>query len=82
MSVYAVTMRTVIDVPQEVIVSLDSVSAEENRSRASVIREALAEYVARKQEPSAQAAFGLWSDRNVDGLKYQETIRGEWEREA
>ena len=55
-------MRTVIDVPDEIIQSLDQVSGAEKRSRASLIREALAEYLKLKSVPPAEAAFGLWKE--------------------
>jgi metal-responsive CopG/Arc/MetJ family transcriptional regulator len=54
-------MRTIIDVPNEVIESLDRVRATEKRSRAAVIREAIDAYLEKKTAPEAEAAFGLWS---------------------
>lgn len=72
-------MRTVIDVPDEVIQSLDRVSDAEKRSRAALIREAITEYLRLKSVPPAEAAFGLWKQRGSDGLRYQTDIRDEWE---
>ena len=72
-------MRTVIDVPDDVIESLDRVSSVEKRSRAALIREAIAEYVRIKSVPSMEAAFGVWKDSPVDGLQYQNDLRDEWE---
>ena len=73
------SMRTVIDVPDQLIESLDRVSGTEQRSRAALIREAIAEFLRRKSGPSAEAAFGLWKDRKTDGLRYQNGLRTEWE---
>mgnify|MGYP000701752107 CR=1 FL=1 len=78
MSVYDVTMRTVIDVPDEVIETLDRVSASEQRSRASVIREALAKYVDHLTRPDLEAAFGVWRNKAKDGVDYQNDLRKEW----
>lgn len=72
-------MRTVIDVPDQ-IKSLDKVSGTEQRSRAALIREAIAEFLLKKSGPSAEAAFGLWKDRQTDSLRYQKDLRAEWEK--
>jgi len=72
-------MRTVIDVPDEIIQSLDQVGGAEKRSRASLIREAIAEYLRMKAIPPAEAAFGLWKETPRDGVQYQNDLRGEWE---
>ncbi|WP_348095059.1 ribbon-helix-helix protein, CopG family [Collimonas sp.] len=53
------------------------ISAAEKKSRAEIIREAIAEYLL-KHKPATVGAFGLWSDRKVDGLAYQEQARSEW----
>ena len=73
------SMRTVIDVPDQLIDSLDRVSGTEQRSRAALIREAIAEFLRKRSGPSAEAAFGLWKDRKTDGLRYQNGLRTEWE---
>lgn len=71
-------MRTVIDVPDEIIKSLDQVRGAEKKSRAAIIREAITEYLRAKSVPPAEAAFGLWKHRQIDGLKYQDDLREEW----
>jgi metal-responsive CopG/Arc/MetJ family transcriptional regulator len=71
-------MRTVIDVPDEMIESLDRVSEVEKRSRAAVIREAIAEYLRMKSVPSAEAAFGIWKPQKTDGVRYQNDLRADW----
>ena len=73
------SMRTVIDVPDQLIESLDQVSGTEQRSRAALIREAIAEFLRKRSGSSAEAAFGLWKDRKTDGLRYQNGLRAEWE---
>ncbi len=71
-------MRTVIDVPDEVVKTLDRESSSKCRSRASIIREALTKYAAQLDKPNMEAAFGLWGKRAKDGVTYQEEIRMEW----
>ncbi|MDA3874721.1 MAG: ribbon-helix-helix protein, CopG family [Kiritimatiellae bacterium] len=72
-------MRTVIDVSNDMIQTLDRISDKEHRSRASLIREAVSEYLQRKTLPQAEEAFGLWQKNPVDGLEYQEKVRNEWD---
>jgi metal-responsive CopG/Arc/MetJ family transcriptional regulator len=72
-------MRTVIDVPDQLVESLDRVSGIEQCSRASLIREAITEFLRKKSGPSAEAAFGLWKQRKIDGLRYQKELRDDWE---
>jgi metal-responsive CopG/Arc/MetJ family transcriptional regulator len=73
-------MRTIIDLPQEQIDALDNLRGNE-RSRASLIREAVALYLA--QQPAtleSLPAFGIWRDRQVNSLAYEDALRNEWER--
>lgn len=72
-------MRTIIDVPDALIKSLDQVGALEQRSRAALIREAITQYLKVKSIPAADEAFGLWKKREVDGVQYQRSLRDEWE---
>jgi predicted transcriptional regulator len=72
-------VRTIVDVPDEMIRSLDQLSVVEKRSRASLIREAIADYLKLKAVPPAEAAFGLWKETPREGVQYQNDLRGEWE---
>ena len=72
-------MRTIIEVPDDVIKSLDRVGGAEKRSRAALIREAISEYLRTKAVPPAEAAFGLWKRHPKDGIQYQKALRDEWE---
>lgn len=71
-------MRTIIDVPDALIESLDQFGALEQRSRAALIREAITQYLKVKSIPAADEAFGLWKKREVDGVQYQRSLRDEW----
>lgn len=79
MTIYDDNMRTIIEVPDEVIESLDRVSDNEKRSRASIIREAISLYLQEKSLSPMEAAFGSWKDKQTDGIAYQNRIREEWD---
>jgi metal-responsive CopG/Arc/MetJ family transcriptional regulator len=71
-------MRTLIDIPQPDLENLDALSAKRNLPRAAVVREAIAEYLARHAHDSSQA-FGLWGEqKRRDGVAYQRKVRAEW----
>jgi len=74
-------MRTIIEIPEDVIESLDRLRALENRSRSAVIREAIDGYLRKKTAPAAECAFGLWSKRPKEGVRYQNEIRNDWDSE-
>lgn len=75
-------MRTLIDLPQEQIEALAKLGRERGSSRAALIREAVAEYLGRRQAGHLDEAFGLWREgagEPEDGLAYQDRLRAEWE---
>ena len=74
-------MRTIVDIPDEIIESLDLVRAERGCLRAAVIREALEDYTKANAVEEMQAAFGVWAKRKKDGLDYQKELRDEWGEE-
>ena len=75
-------MRTIIDIPHEVVESLDRLGARDNRSRASLIRDAICDYLkCRTANPDESGAFGIWKKRTVDGLDYQNELRADWNEE-
>ena len=69
-------MRTLIDIPDDDLHRLDSLSRDEKRSRASMVREAITEYLI-NHEAASDSAFGLWG-KHGDGLAYQKKVRSEW----
>ncbi|PJI48689.1 MAG: CopG family transcriptional regulator [Pseudomonas sp.] len=71
-------MRTLVDIPVEYLERLNDISERQQQSRASVIREAIAEYLVNHAQADAADAFGLWKDHEVDGLAYQKKVREEW----
>ncbi len=71
-------MRALIDIDEKQIRELDRLAKDQKRSRASVIREAVSDYLDRRAAATDKDAFGLWGQRKIDGLAYQDKIRGEW----
>jgi metal-responsive CopG/Arc/MetJ family transcriptional regulator len=74
-------MRTIIDIPDQLVESLDRVGKTHQKSRAALVREAITDFLREKSIPQAEAAFGLWKQRNLDGVAYQNDLRQEWERQ-
>ncbi len=71
-------MRTLVDLGDTQIQALNELSKKEKRSRAALIRQAIDDYLAKCHSKQESDAFGLWGNRKVDGLAYQEKVRREW----
>jgi metal-responsive CopG/Arc/MetJ family transcriptional regulator len=71
-------MRLLIDLAQSQIDDLNDIAREDRKSRVALIREAVDGYLATRRGRAASDAFGLWGDRAVDGLAFQQKARGEW----
>ncbi|NCU10747.1 MAG: CopG family transcriptional regulator [Sphingomonadaceae bacterium] len=73
--------RILADLPDDDIKWLDQLAAEQGKSRASVLRDAVSAY--RAQSPAAgnkdwiARGAGLWKDRAEipDGIAYQQALR-------
>ena len=72
-------MRTLVDIPEVELEELTLLSRSRKVSRAELIRQAVAGFLA-ENKVGLESSFGLWKKRGVDGVKYQEKLRGEWER--
>jgi hypothetical protein len=74
-----ITMRTLVDIPDEQINDLAVICEAKKVSRAEVIRQAISFYIGTNKFVSIDA-FGLWSIKQpaVDGLAFQEQARAEW----
>jgi hypothetical protein len=76
-----VIMRTIVDLPPELLTHLGRVSKRERISRAEVIRRAVAQYIRAWPSPdAADEAFGIWQHRAMTGLGYEDRVRQEWVR--
>lgn len=71
-------MRALIDMTDAQVEALDVLAERAGRSRAAVIRSAIDDYLDRHRRAEIEEGFGLWGKRKVDGLSYQEKVRGEW----
>jgi metal-responsive CopG/Arc/MetJ family transcriptional regulator len=71
-------MRTLVDIPENDLTALDAIAVVENVSRASLIRKAVNAFLSQNSLAERSEAFGLWGDNKIDGLAYQDRIRGEW----
>lgn len=74
-------MRTLVDIPDDDISWLDSKAAEQGKSRAALVREAVAAYRAEAASPPdlswIDAGFGAWKDRTDigDAVEWQRRER-------
>lgn len=73
-----ISVRTLIDIPDDQIAGLADVGRRRGASRAALVREAIGEYLDRHGGEARETAFGLWGKRAPDGLAYQLKLRAEW----
>jgi metal-responsive CopG/Arc/MetJ family transcriptional regulator len=72
-------MRTLVDLPEGELEQLNALSRTRKTSRAELIRQAVAGYLAQNRA-GLDESFGMWKGRGVDGVEYQRRLRDEWER--
>ncbi|RDU97783.1 ribbon-helix-helix protein, CopG family [Trinickia dinghuensis] len=70
--------RILIDLPDAQLSELAALVEAEQRPRAAVIRDAIEAYIASHKRARGADVFGLWKDKKVDGLEYQQKLRSEW----
>jgi Arc/MetJ-type ribon-helix-helix transcriptional regulator len=73
-----ITMRTIIDLPEQDRNQLDACCRQQGISRAEAMRKALRLWL-KHQQPKHHQVFGLWRDRPDDSLSIQTALRQEWE---
>ncbi len=73
------TMRVIVDLPEEQIEALKHLSEQSKLSRAELMRRAVADYLRRHQMDGVEDAFGIWKNHQRDSLDYQYKLRREWE---
>ena len=71
-------MRTIIELSEAQLRRLADVCRREGLSRAEVIRRAVADHLDARYLRDPDDAFGIWRDRDVDGLRYERRLRREW----
>ena len=81
MTLYDDVMRTIIELPEDQLRALDAWRSPRGISRAEAVRRAVAHLLEDEAQTRAavDAAFGLWSDRQLDGLAEQDRLRAEWD---
>lgn len=72
-------MRVLVEIPEGELEQLKALSRSRSVSRAQLIRQAVEGFLS-ENKASLEDSFGIWKSRDVDGVKYQEKLRGEWER--
>ena len=74
--------RILADLPDEDIKWLDQLAAEQGKSRAAVLREAVEAYRAETPKDWLAAGFGLWARHGVeiDPVEWDRKRRAEWTR--
>ncbi len=76
--------RTLVDLEEKDLAELDRLACAGETSRASILRDAVAEYLVRRERvpsgpPKSLQGFGELKGRLADGLVYQNNLRSEWE---
>ena len=74
--------RILADLPDDDIKWLDRLAEEQGKSRASVLREAVAAYRAEAPKDWLEAGFGAWARHgiSIDPHEYERQRRAEWTR--
>lgn len=74
--------RILADLPDEDIKWLDQLAAEQGKSRAAVLREAVAAYRPQAPHDWIEKGFGAWKDREDigDAVEWQRRERASWTR--
>lgn len=75
-------MRTIVEIPDELVKALDRLKAREGASRSALVRRAIESFLGEKRASHLDAlpGFGSWGKKGPDGLDYQKHVRSEWER--
>ena len=73
-------MRTIIDIPDNLLSVLEAEVKTTKLSRSELIRQAISLFVQERtnSRKSKDDVFGIWKKRKVDGLIYEQNLRKEW----
>jgi len=75
-------MKTLVDIPDSDMLRLTKLSKERKVPRAQLVRSAVSQFLREEEPDSLDKLAGIWKDRDIDGLAYQDEMRREWERES
>lgn len=75
--------RVLLDIQEEDLTQLERLADDDGVSRASILRDAVAEYLVRRDRPTLVKrkplkGFGMLQGSLPDGIEYQERMRSEW----
>lgn len=70
--------RIFVNLPDTQIEDLAAIAEAEHRTRAAVVRDAIKTYISQRKLALEADVFGLWKDKQIDGLAYQQERRSEW----
>ena len=73
-------MRTLVDIPEQLITDLSLLCQDKGLSRAEIIHRAISDYLKQHKHKEINS-FGLWKTENkhiTEGLAYQKKLRDEW----
>ena len=75
-------MRTLVDLPDADVAWLDARARAQGRSRAALVREAIAAYKSHNGKDGIEQYFGMWKHRTDigDAVEWQRRLRAEWTR--
>lgn len=75
-------MRTLVDIPDDKIATLDALARRRSWSRAEAVRQGIDRLLAEEkaaEQADLDAAFGAWKHLGIDGLELQRSLRAEWD---
>lgn len=72
-------MRILVEIPEGELEQLKTLSRSRSVSRSELIRQAVSGFL-EENKAGLRDSFGLWKGKRVDGVRYQQKLRGEWER--
>ena len=78
MTAHDITMRTIIDLPQEQLGALARLCELQKISRAEAVRRAVDRLIKDSLVDKKDIGFGLWKHKAVNGRQYMDNIRSEW----
>lgn len=70
--------RILVDLPDSQVEALAVIVETEHRPRAAIIRDAIESYISQRKRTLGADVFGLWENKKLDGLAYQQELRSEW----
>lgn len=71
--------RTIINLQDTLLDQLSEMAENAHISRSELIRQALQTYLEQQAPKAAPNVFGLWKNKRVDGLAFQNKQRSEWD---